>query len=115
MSMHEFRMRYIFGATWREMKLAVLCAIFSGVALVLLANMPGADQAQAAAKVVGGLNSQELLALVTLASLALSAWIIRIWVAQTKEAAQQHGEATAALTRIADRMDSMECIKTSQK
>lgn len=115
MSKHEFRMRYIFGATPREMKLATACAITSGIALALVAGVPGADEAQAAAKVVGGLNAQELLALVTLASLALAAWIIRIWVAQTKEAAQQHGEATAALTRIADRMDTMECIKNAQK
>ena len=104
MSKHEFRVRYIFSPNMRTVRLC--CALFmvSGSALVASATIPGAETATDAAKAVGGLTAQELLALVTLAALALAVFCL-------KAVFKQGESATRALTEIADKMRDMKCVR----
>ena len=108
MSKHDFRVRYIFDVTPRQLTLALALAVVAGCGAAAMAAVPGVVEAAEAAKVVGGLTAQELLALIAVASLALTYYCIRTMV-------QQHTRATIALTQIADQMRTMRCINPPDK
>lgn len=105
MSMREFRVNYIFGASMREMKIALLLAVVSGSCLSAI----GADPSLVSvdnAKLIAGLTVPELLALTTLASLGLATYCIHTMVSQ-------NATATKALTQIAERMEHMQCVQAN--
>lgn len=104
MSKHEFKTRYIFGASQREATLAVSLAFLCGSSLAVIAAVPGVDEARKTAEIVGGLNAQELLAAVCLGALALAGYCVKALMKQGRD-------ATKALTEIADKMKSMKCVK----
>jgi hypothetical protein len=103
MSKHEFMRAYIWRASCREVVLSVALTLVSGGALAASAEIPGADGTIAAAKAVAGLSVSELLALVTLGSLALNGYMIRLFVGESKK-------GTVALTQIADKLSTMKCV-----
>ena len=103
MSKHDFRVRYIFDVTSRQLALAIAMAVVAGCGSAAMAAVPVVAEATEAAKVVGGMTAQELLALIAVASLTLTYYCIRTMV-------QQHTKATIALTQIAEQMRTMRCI-----
>jgi hypothetical protein len=107
MSKHDFRIRYIFAVSPRQIILSVSLATVSGCAAAAFATVPGISEAAETAKVVGGMTAQELLALVAVAALGLTFYCIRTMV-------QQNKDATVALTQIADRMRLMKCVHEAE-
>lgn len=112
MSKHDFIYKYIFGATARETKLAVALGVISASCLVANAVDPAGMVSVENAKILGSLNAQELLAAVTLASIALSAYCMKTMVSNQLK---QNAEATRALTQIAERMAYMKCVREHNK
>ena len=103
MSKAQFR-RYIFGATTTELSLFMALALVSGGSLAALAI--GTENVKDAATLVGGLTAQELLALVAIISIGFAWYCVRQMVGQ-------NARATVELTKIADRMATMRCVRDS--
>ena len=106
MSMFEFRKKYIFGSTPTELSLFMSLAMVAG--LTLAASAVGTENVKEAATLVGGLTAQELLALVAIISIGFAWYCVRQMVGQ-------NAKATVELTKIADRMATMRCVRDGVK
>jgi hypothetical protein len=106
MSAKEFTNRFVFSATPRSLRLALALFVLSGSSLVALAVSP--DDVIKATNTVAGMDAMQLLAAITLASLALCG--IMLWVGY-----KMAMKATVSLTQIADRLNTMKCIAKKGK
>lgn len=104
MSKEEFVWRYIVRVDKAHARLALIATLLSGSALTAVATIPGVAETAEAARTVAGLSVAELLALITLASLGLSAFLIRTLIKQWQAGIE-------ALTKISDDLHSRPCFK----
>lgn len=104
MSKHEFRVKYLMRGSYQELKLALALTTLSGAGFAACAAIPGADEAASAAKLVGGMTAQELLALVCVLSMGLTWYCVKTMV-------KQNAAAATALVEIAAKMRNMKCIR----
>ena len=120
MSKLQFR-RWIFSATPRTARLSLALVLVSGGATAAMA-VPGVAEAVEAGKTVGGMTAQTLLGCITLGALALAGYCVKLLIAQSGQASQQHTDAIVALTKLGDHMESidkrmgtMKCVADANK
>ena len=122
MSKKQFITAYIFQTSPRMIRLAVYLAFVSGGATAAIAVIPGADEAVKLGETVGGMSAQTLLGCISVGSLALAGYCVKLLVNQAAEASKERAIMSALLAKMGEGQETMtavmlkmECVKAVTK
>jgi hypothetical protein len=122
MSKHEFTKRYIFNVSPRLIRLSIWLSFVSGGATAALAVIPGAADAVQLGETVGGMTAQTLLGCISVGSLALAGYCVKLLVTQAASASKEREVTSVILAKVGENIESMnavmlkmECVKAVQK